>query len=800
MKNDKRFHPLTVYDSIWGDIQLTNCEAAIINTRAFQRLKHIKQMSLAYIGHAGAQHTRFEHSLGCLYVADYLVRNIVMYDKETEDVLGKYDIKSISAHRLSEESGEIIRHVRIAALLHDIGHAPMSHLFEEVYRRNPKLFEYVLPPTPPFEMKYNFNPFKGYGHEKYSVYQILNNKQLNEIFTQFSVNRTWLSYLIDGYLLGNEEIPEYIKMCKALISGDFDADRIDYINRDFNRCGINSVIDLPRYAKSLNFCSFLKISKETGKKEDGSKIGHFELRTIVNSNYIVEISNLLFQRFMLTRRVHQNELSSLHEQVLISIISKFLKDKKEKKADENIKWIHKAHTEYRDTDMVQALKKYIGSTEKQKEIENPNSSINDIIDGALDNYRSYPIMVNTFSPSIRYPAYYICVNKELINTFNEKMRETLISNDVIDGKTELLSDFVFNRPSKMEITAVGVMGKTDERIILDSNTSSLPHAMYESCINSLQVAIYTDQELIYKKDNPDKIENLQKHSNKVKNRFHAILKKLPQKHVGITYSQKEKNDLDKTIDSLVVNFKNKEKEKEKRIENYEIEHSKEQEYHLRKDISKAIEITFFEKLTAIENNNNCPIEMMILLIYMHLLYFIRDKLDTSVDVKIKGDVQFHNFVQYVFEEFIKINPSIKIIPSISMMRGKISADLLKTTESLTYWGYIDRIYKVIRFQKINDEFTYTSRADRMINRWGLEFIKNCIKEIDKLKKISNKIKKIVYKKQEEFLSEHKILMIHGICKENESDDLRQFRSKIEHHIREGHGCIYKYTYRTLIQS
>jgi len=291
---------------------------------------------LAYIGHAGAQHTRFEHSLGCLYVADYLVRNIVIYDEETEDVLTKYDIKKNLAHRLSEESGEIIKHVRIAALLHDIGHAPMSHLFEEVYRRNPELFKYVsssseaskTSPLPLFEMKNNYNPFKGYGHEKNSVYQILNNKQLNEIFTQFSINRTWLSYLIDGYLLGNEEIPEYIKMCKALISGDFDADRIDYINRDFNRCGINSVIDLPRYAQSLNFCSFLKTNENTGKKEDDSKIGHFELRTIVNSNYIVEISNLLFQRFMLTRRVHQNELSSLHEHVLISIISKFLKEKK----------------------------------------------------------------------------------------------------------------------------------------------------------------------------------------------------------------------------------------------------------------------------------------------------------------------------------------------------------------------------------------------------------------------------------------------------------------------------------------
>jgi len=451
--------------------------------------------------------------------------------------------------------------------------------------------------------------------------------------------------------------------------------------------------------------------------------------------------------------------------------------------------------------MVQELKDYISLTEKQKETKNPNFSINDIIDGALENYRSYPIMVNTFSPSIRYPAYYICVNKELINIFNEKMRKTLIDNEVIDEKTELLSDFIFNKPSKMEITAVGVMGKTDERIILDSNASSLPHAMYEACINSLQVAIYTDQVLNYKRNILAENENLQKHYNEVKEQFLAILKELPQKHIGKTYSHEE-NDLVNTIDSLIKNLENEEKEKnkEKRVENIETEHNKVQEYHLRRDISKAIEITFFEKLAEIIKNNCCPTEIMILLIYMHLLYFVREKLDTSVDVKIKGDGQFHNFVHYVFEEFKKLNPPLEITPSISIMKDKFSADLLKTTESLTYWGYIDRIYKVMRFQKINGEFTFTSRADRMINRWGLEFIKNCIGKIDCLSIISNKIKELVYSKQEEFLNEHKILMIHGICKEYETDDLRQFRSKIEHHIRKGRGCIYKYTYRPFIKS
>jgi HD superfamily phosphohydrolase len=66
----------TLRDPIWGDIAITKTEEAVINTHSFKRLRHIKQMSLSYLGHPGAQHTRFEHSIGCCHVASALVTNI----------------------------------------------------------------------------------------------------------------------------------------------------------------------------------------------------------------------------------------------------------------------------------------------------------------------------------------------------------------------------------------------------------------------------------------------------------------------------------------------------------------------------------------------------------------------------------------------------------------------------------------------------------------------------------------------------------------------------------------------------
>ena len=82
------------------------------NTAAFQRLRRIKQLSGAHLVYPSAQHSRFEHSLGTMHVAGFA----------GETLLAK--------GYLSKE--ESIQELRLAALLHDIGHGPFSHLFEEM--------------------------------------------------------------------------------------------------------------------------------------------------------------------------------------------------------------------------------------------------------------------------------------------------------------------------------------------------------------------------------------------------------------------------------------------------------------------------------------------------------------------------------------------------------------------------------------------------------------------------------------------------------------------------------------------
>ena len=109
---------LDIIDPIHDFIRVYNSELKIIDSPIFQRLRRIKQLSGAHLIYPGAQHTRFEHSLGVMHIASMAGNSL-----KEKGILKSHDIRDI----------------RLAALLHDIGHGPFSHLFEEVLEKRQKI-------------------------------------------------------------------------------------------------------------------------------------------------------------------------------------------------------------------------------------------------------------------------------------------------------------------------------------------------------------------------------------------------------------------------------------------------------------------------------------------------------------------------------------------------------------------------------------------------------------------------------------------------------------------------------------
>jgi HD superfamily phosphohydrolase len=168
-----------IADPIHKFIRFTDLEKKIIDSSVFQRLRRIKQLAGAHLVYPAAQHSRFEHSLGTMHVAGLAGEHLFS--------LGAIDKESI-------------QELRIASLLHDIGHGPFSHLFEEA-------------------LKVTGNK----NHETIGA-EIICKTELNDILSGFGYSGKTISEIS----FGNSKV----KFKNEIISGSLSADLMDYLPRD----------------------------------------------------------------------------------------------------------------------------------------------------------------------------------------------------------------------------------------------------------------------------------------------------------------------------------------------------------------------------------------------------------------------------------------------------------------------------------------------------------------------------------------------------------------------------------------
>ncbi|XP_022928109.1 deoxynucleoside triphosphate triphosphohydrolase SAMHD1 homolog [Cucurbita moschata] len=105
-----------VHDNVHGNIYLDPLSLKFIDTEQFQRLRELKQLGLTHMVYPGAVHSRFEHSLGVYWLAREAVEKLRYYQGAELDI-DHNDIQT----------------VKLAGLLHDVGHGPFSHLFEREF-------------------------------------------------------------------------------------------------------------------------------------------------------------------------------------------------------------------------------------------------------------------------------------------------------------------------------------------------------------------------------------------------------------------------------------------------------------------------------------------------------------------------------------------------------------------------------------------------------------------------------------------------------------------------------------------
>jgi HD superfamily phosphohydrolase len=188
-----------IRDPLWNNVRVDPLALRLVDTPAFQRLRYVRQLGLAYLVYPGASHSRFEHALGAYHLAQ---RALALFgERDLERAVG----------------GEACVVVRCAALLHDIGHYPFSHALEEI----------------------------GALHHEEVARPLITGGAVAAVLRE-EIGPSAPERVM-ALIRGESDSP-----LQRLISGSLDLDKIEYLKRDAFMCGVSyGDIDVDRLLNSL---------------------------------------------------------------------------------------------------------------------------------------------------------------------------------------------------------------------------------------------------------------------------------------------------------------------------------------------------------------------------------------------------------------------------------------------------------------------------------------------------------------------------------------------------------------------
>lgn len=239
------FAETTINDPVHGSIKLSKTELSVIDTATFQRLRGLKQLGLADLVFPGATHSRFAHSIGVLHIVSEMLEALERnYSKRTK------------------ESGPFTafekQKIRLAALLHDVGHLPLSHAMEQPIQRLKR--EQDEPPlkrknSDSDEKAKSFGPLddtasaprnKEFKHETFGKEILLLRKDISDAIKEYNEENEI------GNIITKSHFDNY--KYSQFITGDLDADRIDFLLRDSLAAGVSyGNVDLKYLLDNIEF-------------------------------------------------------------------------------------------------------------------------------------------------------------------------------------------------------------------------------------------------------------------------------------------------------------------------------------------------------------------------------------------------------------------------------------------------------------------------------------------------------------------------------------------------------------------
>jgi len=271
---------MKICDPLYGYIYFDETLQSFIEIPLFQRLRFIQQLGFSQYAFPSGVSNRFTHSLGCSYLAGQAFDTI-------------FNKPSINLHPAKKQAFK--KAIQIAALLHDIGHGPLSHSSECLM---PELKNLDLPISIKRQTAC---------HEDYSL-KILMETEISDLLKKWGIETQAIAQLIHPEFVEFETWFEdkgisYLPLLKQIISSELDVDRMDYLHRDSISCGVRyGLIDFvwllyhfDSYQKDHKM--FLAIDSKTLYTIESFMLGRQHMRLIVYFHYKAVIYNEMLKKY-----------------------------------------------------------------------------------------------------------------------------------------------------------------------------------------------------------------------------------------------------------------------------------------------------------------------------------------------------------------------------------------------------------------------------------------------------------------------------------------------------------------------
>jgi HD superfamily phosphohydrolase len=262
----------TIRDPIHGDIILNQAEVSVIDTESFQRLRRIRQLGTAHFVYPGAEHSRFQHSLGTLHMANLLLQNIRGNTFSTYREFGN-----------KTQNMFFTLVVRLAALIHDLQEYPLSHVLEKEGRIFGKQWQDI--DTNASILGVNSDVFKALSgtiaqllesfpaesknkgvlgertkqatfekqgtHSEFDIASLPRKLTATILAYSYKIVKSPKEKIVavaqrffgEDILLDNLFDEKFIAAANQIVSNTISADLLDYASRDFRFCGIDKTYD-----------------------------------------------------------------------------------------------------------------------------------------------------------------------------------------------------------------------------------------------------------------------------------------------------------------------------------------------------------------------------------------------------------------------------------------------------------------------------------------------------------------------------------------------------------------------------